>query len=105
MPCQSHELLLCVLFVSTSSCQLHDSPLQISKWRLLQTRLMISTELQRVAVYIDQLDARPLPPLILEPFLVESDCYGHAVVAFAIGVHVAHLECAEPDPLAFHSRD
>jgi len=69
----------------------------------VQVLVVVSTELERIAIHINQLYARTLPPLVLEPFLVESDRYGHAIVAFAISVHVAHLESTKCDLLAFHS--
>jgi hypothetical protein len=68
----------------------------------VQVLVVVSTELERIAIHINQLDARALPPLVLEPFLVESDRYSHAVLAFAITVHVAHLESTERSLFAFH---
>jgi hypothetical protein len=69
----------------------------------VQVCVVLSTEIERIAVHINQLDATSLPPLLLQPLLVESDCYGHALVAFTISVHIAHLESTECDLLAFHS--
>ena len=60
----------------------------------MQARIIVSAELERFAEDVDELDLAASLSLFLDPFLVQSYCDMHAVFTLAVGVDVAHLECA-----------
>lgn len=75
--------------------------LQVFQGEPFQARVVLRAKFERITEDVDELDLASLLPLFLDPLLVHSYCNVNAILTLAIGVDVAHLECADSSLLIF----